>query len=179
MQEARKRVTADGAGGQGQSQRSLMGLSQEDCDEAQRRLDEVLRIAQLLVFKVQSTGSSEELARYAARVRGDLAQAEAEARAEAVAATAAASCGTPGAASAAERPLTVAAASSGDRSPRARSPRGRSASPPNQNAEVPPSGTNRVRRGSIRSLVGGAAKAAKAATPSKLMSKAHGKRTSA
>lgn len=71
MQEVRQRVANDA---QGAGQPSLAGLTTEDCDNGQRRLDEVQNLAQMLVLKVQS-GSAEELARYAARVRGELADA--------------------------------------------------------------------------------------------------------
>eukprot|EP00928_Gymnodinium_smaydae_P031987 TRINITY_DN23296_c0_g1_i1.p1 TRINITY_DN23296_c0_g1~~TRINITY_DN23296_c0_g1_i1.p1 ORF type:complete len:2172 (+),score=409.66 TRINITY_DN23296_c0_g1_i1:128-6643(+) len=91
MQEARRlgsiavasganAASACGAGGAGAatSAPGLMveGLSREDFDDGQRRLEEVQKGAQMLVLKAHS-GTAEELARYAARVCGDMLAASA------------------------------------------------------------------------------------------------------
>lgn len=73
MREARSHVTArtqtPGPGRPAQN-RSLTGLSLGDCDDADRRLQEALKVAQVLVLKVNSA-TTEEMARYALRVMGD------------------------------------------------------------------------------------------------------------
>ncbi|CAE8706109.1 unnamed protein product [Polarella glacialis] len=86
MRAARRRLEAaervqGGAGQQPSGQQSLNGLSADDCKNGERKLDEVQRVAQSLILKAHS-GTAEELARYAAKVRGDLPQADTNGLAE-------------------------------------------------------------------------------------------------
>lgn len=72
VKEARLRIASTqlASGGGAGGRKSLASVSTQDCDDAQKRLEEMLRVAQMLVLKVDSA-TAEELARYASRVCGD------------------------------------------------------------------------------------------------------------
>lgn len=69
MQLTRKRVQTTALG----------GLTHEDCRNVEKRLEEVQRLSQCLIEEIQSR-TAEELARYAAKLRGELPQGDGNAR---------------------------------------------------------------------------------------------------
>lgn len=69
MQLTRKRVQTTALG----------GLTHEDCRNVEKRLEEVQRLSQCLIEEIQSR-TAEELARYAAKVRGEHPQGDGNAR---------------------------------------------------------------------------------------------------
>ncbi|CAE7414671.1 unnamed protein product [Symbiodinium natans] len=63
--------------------KALGGLSLEDCRNAEKRLEEVQRLSQCLIEETRAR-TAEELARYAAKVRGEFSQETRDAAASSV-----------------------------------------------------------------------------------------------